>query len=167
MFKRATIGSMAALLVVAGKAWAEDKEPSAFVELAGAGEWGLQHGGSKFGPNIAVEFTPVEHWLEIEAGFTPLFKGGQTESGTELLFKKPFELSGKVDFLAGAGPEWVHGTPSKPADSLVGEVVIEFVYSPWSERNVGFFVEPGYSFDFGKGHEQSLGVSAGLHIPLR
>jgi hypothetical protein len=167
MFKRAMMGAMAALLVVAGRARAEDKEPSAFVELGGAGEWGLQHGGSNFGPNIAVEFTPIEHWLEIEAGFTSLFKGGQTESGTELLFKKPFELSEKVEFLAGAGPEWVHRTSDKPADSLIGEVVIEFVYSPWSERNVGFFVEPSYGYDFGKGHEQSLGVSAGLHIPLR
>ncbi|MGA7325289.1 MAG: hypothetical protein WBX25_12570 [Rhodomicrobium sp.] len=167
MIKRAIMGSIAALLFVAGKAQAEDKEPSAVFEIGGAGEWGLQHGGSSFGPELAIEYTAIEQWLEIEAGVMPLFRSGQTELGTELLFKKPFELSDKVEFLIGGGPEWVHRSSDKPADSLVGEVMIEFVYSPWSERNVGFFIEPSYGYDFGKGHEQSLGVTGGLHIPLR
>jgi hypothetical protein len=43
------------------------KEPTAIVELGGAGEWGFP-GTSSFGPSAAVEFTPIKDWLEIEAG---------------------------------------------------------------------------------------------------
>jgi hypothetical protein len=58
-----------ALLLGAGRSFgqAEDKEPVAVVEIGGAGEWGL-NGGSNFGPSLAVEVTPIEHWLELEAG---------------------------------------------------------------------------------------------------
>jgi len=34
------------------------------------------------------------------------------------------------------------------------------------ERHVAFFVEPNHSYDFGKGHARSLGVTAGLHIGI-
>jgi hypothetical protein len=44
-----------------------EKEPTAIVELGGAGEWGFP-GTSSFGPSAAVEFTPIKDWLEIEAG---------------------------------------------------------------------------------------------------
>ncbi len=157
-----------ALLLFAPQAQAEDKEPSFVVELGGAGEWGLQRGGSSFGPNVDLEYTVIEHWLEVEAGVTPLFANGQAEIGTDLVFKKPFDLSESLEFLIGAGPEWVHrASGEKPADSMAGEAIVEFVYSPWPERHVGFFLEPSYSYDFGKGHEQSLGVTGGLHIGIR
>jgi hypothetical protein len=45
--------------------------------------------------------------------------------------------------------------------------MVEFVYSPWPERHAGFFIEPKYSYDFGKEHEQSFGVMGGLHIGIR
>jgi len=86
------LGFIAALLLFAGTALAEDKEPSGVVELGGAGEWGLPNGGSRFGPTAAVEFTPIKSWLEIEAGVTPLFGGGHTDWGTDFLFKKPFNF---------------------------------------------------------------------------
>jgi hypothetical protein len=127
---------------------------------------GLKNGGSGFGPAVAIEFTAIEHWLEIEAGVTPLFADGQAETGTELVFKKPFELSQSLEFEISAGPEWVHKRSEKPADSLAGVAIVEFVYSPWPERHLGFFLEPGYAYDFGKGHEQSLGVTGGLHIGI-
>jgi len=161
------IGIIAAVLLFASKAQAEDKEPYLFFEMGGAGEWGLQHGGSSAGPAVAVEYTVIEHWLEAEAAVTPRFSNGQTEIGTDLVFKKPFNLSDSLEFLIGAGPEWVHkANGEKPADSVAGEAVVQFVYSPWPERHVGFFAQPSYSYDFGKGHDQSLGVSAGLRIGI-
>lgn len=78
-----------ALPLFAVTARAEDKEPFAVVELSGAGEWGLPNRGSGFGPTAAVEFTPIKNWLEIEAGATFLFSRGQTEWGTDFVFKKP------------------------------------------------------------------------------
>ena len=162
----ARIGFAAALLFLAGAARAEEKEV-AVIELGSAGEWGLQHGGSAAGPNVAVEFDVIDHWLEIEAGVTPLFSNGQTEIGTDLVFKKPFDLSDSLEFLIGAGPEWVHKASSeKPGDSAAGEAILELVYFPWAEHKAGFFIEQSYGYDFGKGHEQSLGVTGGLHIAV-
>ena len=93
----------------AGTALAEDKEkePSAIVEVGGAGEWSLRDGAGSYGPSIAVEVTPIPEWLELEAGFTPLLsKGAAPEWSADFLFKKPFTLSKTVEFMIGAGPEW-------------------------------------------------------------
>jgi hypothetical protein len=50
---------------------------------------------SGISPTVAVEVTPIENWLELEAGVTPLFRRDSTEWGTDLLFKKPWTLSKK------------------------------------------------------------------------
>jgi len=85
-----------------------NKEPKevAVVELGGAAERSLTEGNSSFGPTAAVEFTPIEHWLEIEAGVTPLFRRHSTEWSVDLLFKKPWTISSKFEFMLGVGPEW-------------------------------------------------------------
>ena len=81
MFKRVGLirvlarGQALALLLIAGAALAEDKEPLAIIELGAAGEWGLNSGGSSFGPTAAVEFTPVKNWLET----SPLTKTSPPE----------------------------------------------------------------------------------------
>ena len=51
----------------------EEKESLAVIELGGAGSWSVKGGGSGFGPTVALEVTPIEKWLELEAGVTPLF----------------------------------------------------------------------------------------------
>jgi len=163
----ATMGLVAALLLFAGPAQAEEKEPSAIIEIGGAGEASLQDGSSSFGPTIAVEVTPIEHWLEIEAGVTSLSGGGHTEWDADLLFKKPFTLSDTVEFMVGAGPQWVHKRGGATStDSIAGEAVLDFMFWPSPERKFGWYLEPSYSYDFGKGHEQSLGASAGLLIAI-
>jgi hypothetical protein len=92
-------------LLCAGNAPAQrvEKEPAAIVELGGATDWSITEGGSSFGPTFAVEVTPIENWLELEAGVTPLFRHHSTEWGIDLLFKKPWTLSKKVEFMAGIG----------------------------------------------------------------
>ena len=101
---------IASLFLCAGSAFAQsvDKEPAAVVELGGAADWNVKDGGSSFGPTVAVEVTPIENWLELEAGVTPLFTRHSTEWDTDLLFKKPWTLSKKAEFMLGVGPEWVH-----------------------------------------------------------
>src|SRR5579863_9038714 len=84
-----------------------DKEPAAILELGAQPSWNVK-GGSSFGPTAAIEFTPIEKWLEIEAGVTPLFSRHSTEWDTDVLFKKPWTLSRKVEFMIGVGPEWIH-----------------------------------------------------------
>ncbi len=75
------LNSVPALLVVAlvaapprifaGERSDEDHH-GAVLEIGAVGEWGLQDGKPSFGPSVAVEVTPIERWLEIEAGISPL-----------------------------------------------------------------------------------------------
>ena len=160
---------IASLFLCAGNAFAQsvDKEPAAVVELGGAANWNVKGGGSSFGPTIAVEVTPIENWLELEAGVTPLFARHSTEWGTDLLFKKPWTLSKKAEVMLGVGPEWVHTTKySMTTNSVSGEVALDFMFWPSKKHRFGWYLEPGYEYNFGRGREQSLGISGGLLIAI-
>jgi hypothetical protein len=160
-------GQALALLLIAGAAFAEDKEPVAIVELGAAGEWGLNSGGSSFGPTAAVEFTPIKNWLEIETGAQTLFSHGQTEWDTDFVFKKPFDLSPTVEFEPGIGPVWIRTVSAGRTTNAIGaEAVADFMFWPTPDRKFGWFLEPSYTYSFGPGREQSFGVSAGLLIPI-
>src|ERR1700756_503518 len=98
MIWRCVLLFILAPVLFTANARAQDKEPTAIVELGAAGEWGLP-GASSYGPSVAVEFTPIKEWLEIEAGLGPMFHGGRTEWDADLLFKKPFTLSDKLEFM--------------------------------------------------------------------
>jgi hypothetical protein len=161
------IGLIAAVLPLAGAAFAEEKEPSAVVELGAAAEWSLANGGSSFGPTAAVEFTPIKNWLEIEAGVTSLFSPGRTEWDTDVIFKKPFDLSPTVEFEPGIGPAWAHTiNGGRTADAIAAEAAAEFMFWPTRDRKFGWFLEPSYSCSFSKDHEQSVGMSVGLLIAI-
>jgi hypothetical protein len=156
-------------LLCAGNALAQEgeKEPAAIVELGGATDWSITEGGSSFGPTVAVEVTPIENWLELEAGVTPLFSRHSTEWNIDLLFKKPWTLAKKVEFMAGIGPEWVHATKySVTTNSVSGEAVLDFMFWPSAKRRFGWYLEPTYEYNFGRGHEQSLGINGGLLISI-
>ncbi len=144
-----------------------DKEPAAILEFGGAASINPGDSTSSFGPSFAVEFTPIEHWLEIEAGVTPLFRSHATEWDTDALFKKPWTLSRKTEFMAGVGPEWVHSNQSgsKP-NSIAGEGALDFMFWPTGRHRFGCYLEPSYDYNFMRGHEQSAGVSGGLLIAV-
>jgi hypothetical protein len=168
--KTGKVAVLAALLF-AGRAFGQveekEKEPAAIVELGGAGEWALNHGTPSYGPNVAVEVTPIKEWLEIEAGVTPSFSRGQTEWDTDLLFKKPYTLSKTAEFMFGVGPEWAHTIKGgNSADSIGGEAALDFMFWPWPNRRFGWYLEPTYAYNFGSGHEQSMSLSIGLLIAI-
>jgi hypothetical protein len=169
MYLRMAAGSTVALLLLAGMAVSQTaaEEPGAVLELGAAGEQSLKGGGSSFGPTIAIEVTPIENWLELEGGVTSLWNHGKTEWDTDLLFKKPWTLSDKVEFMIGFGPQWIHTTGQGSTTNSVGaEAVLDFMFWPSSKHKFGWYLEPSYGYDFGKGHEQSLGVSVGLLIAI-
>ena len=56
---------------------------------------------------MGVEFEPIRNWLEIEIRTGPMFGNGIREWDTDILFKKPFTLSDKAEFMVGAGPNGV------------------------------------------------------------
>lgn len=99
VLKIATLSLAAALALGPGHAFGqqqEEKDHVVVLEFGAAGEWGLGDGKTSFGPSVAVEVTPIEHWLEIEAGVAPLMSKGSTEWDFDLVFKKPFQLSKNV-----------------------------------------------------------------------
>jgi len=156
-----------------GRAWAQSAEPErpekeiAIVELGAAASQSVMGGEWSFGPDIAVEATPIENWLELEAGVTPLFRRGVREWDADLLFKKPWTLSKKAEFMIGAGPEWIHTNESGAASNSAGvEGALDFMFWPGGKHRFGWYLEPGYDYSFGRGHEQSVGISGGLLIVI-
>jgi hypothetical protein len=144
-----------------------DKEPAAVVELVGAAAWDLKDAGSSFGADFAVEVTPIENWLELEAGTTPLFTRHSTEWDTDLLFKKPWTLSEKVEFMFGLGPEWIHTRAyGVTTNALGGELALDFMFWPSAKHRLGWYLEPSYDYSFGRGHERSIGITGGLLIAI-
>lgn len=145
-----------------------DKDPKAIVEVGAAASRSLSGEGSSYGPNLAIEVTPIENWLELEAGVTPLFARHSTEWDVDLLFKKPWTLSRKAEFMLGVGPEWIHSNRfGTKTNALAGEAVADFMYWPTGKHRFGLYLEPMYDYSFARGHEQSLGISGGLLIAIR
>jgi hypothetical protein len=85
----------------------EGKDPAAILEIGASTSWNVTGGAATFAPNFAVETTPIENWLELEAGVSPFYTRNSTEWDTDLLFKKPWTISPKAEFMLGIGPQWV------------------------------------------------------------
>ena len=110
----------------------KEKEPDAIVEIGGSGNWSLS-GPLSFGLTAAIEFTPIENWLEIEVGTGPMFGKGLSEWDTDILFKKPFTLPDKVEFMIGAGPQW--GSPFSGSMKAGVEVAGNFMFWPSPDQS--------------------------------
>ena len=152
---------------VAQAIYKDDKDPLAIIELGAATGWNVKGGAAVVGPNAAVEVTPIENWLELEAGTSPLFSRNSTEWDTDLLFKKPWTLSKTAEFMFGIGPEWVHTREKgKTTNSVAGEAALDFMFWPARKHKFGWYLEPAYDYGFGHGHEQSIGINGGLLIAI-
>ena len=154
----------AAVLLPTHNVQAEDKEPRAVVEIGAAGEWSRPGWLASVGPKLGVEFGVIKDWLEIEISGSSLFRRRQTEYGTELIFKKPFTLSDKVEFMIGVGPAYSYTTGE--GSKVAAEFGLDFMFWPTGEKKLGWFIEPSYSYSFSKGHERSIGVSVGLLVGI-
>jgi hypothetical protein len=145
-----------------------DRDPIAIVEVGAATSWNFSGGAASFAPNLAAEITPIENWLELEAGVSPFYTRRSTEWDTDLLFKKPWTISRKAEFMLGVGPEWVHlHQNGKTSNSLAGELAGDFMFWPTGKHRFGWYLEPAYDFSFAVVHPQSIGMSAGLLIGIR
>jgi hypothetical protein len=159
----------ASLFLCAGNAFSQsvEKESTTVLELGGAGSRSLTEGQSSFGPTVAVEVTPIENRLELEAGVTPLFRRHSTEWSLDLLFKKPWTLSDRFEFMLGVGPEWIHTNAyGKKMNSVGAEVAPDFMFWSSKKHRFGWYLEPTYDYKFGPGHEHSLCISGGILIAI-
>ena len=157
------------LFLCSGNAFAQSaqKESAAVLELGAAGARSLTEGQSSFGPTVAVQVTPIEKRLELEAGVTPLFRRHSTEWSVDLLFKKPWAISDRFEFMLGVGPEWIHTNAyGRKMNSVGAEVAPDFMFWPSKKHRFGWYLEPGYDYKFGPGHEHSLGMSGGILVAI-
>ncbi len=138
------------------------------LEVGAATNWNFRGGAATFAPNLAAECTPIENWLELEAGVSPFFTRNSTEWDTDFLFKKPWTLSRKAEFMAGVGPQWAHVKQNgKTSDSFSAELAGDFMFWPTGSHRFGWYLEPAYDYSFAGGHPGSISMSAGLLIGIR
>ena len=137
------------------------------LEIGVAASLSLTESQSSFGPSVAVEVTPLEKWLELVAGVTPLFRRHSTEWSVDPLFIKPWTLSETKEVMLGIGPEWIHSNAyGIKMNSVAGEIVPDFMFW-WSKKHrFGWYLEPSYEYKFGPEREHSLGLSGGLLIGI-
>jgi hypothetical protein len=147
---------------------ADRDDPVAILEVGAATNWNVSGGAATFAPNLTAECTPIEGWLELEAGVSPFYTRTSTEWDTDFLFKKPWTLSKKAEFMLGAGPQWTHVKQSgRTADTFSAELAGDFMFWPTGRHRFGWYLEPAYDYSFAGGHPQSIGMSAGLLIGIR
>jgi hypothetical protein len=145
-----------------------DRDPAAILEFGAATSWNMRGGAAIFAPNLAAEITPIENWLELEAGVSPFYSSNSSEWDIDLLFKKPWTISPKTEFMLGIGPQWTYFKErGKPTNSIAVEVAGDFMFWPTGKHRFGWFLEPAYDYSFASGHQQSIGISAGLLIGIR
>ena len=144
-----------------------EKEAIAVAEFGGATTWNTVNGKSSFGYSIAAEVTPIENWLELELGVSPTYSAHSRELDADLLFKKPWTFSPKVEFMFGLGVTRTHATDYGITTNSTGsEIALDFMFWPFLKHQFGWYLEPAYEYDFGKSHEQSVGMSAGLLVAI-
>jgi len=148
---------------VAAQGGAADASDHAIVfELGAAAGWSPSE-GLQPGATFAVEITPIEHWLELEAGVTATRAHRTTETTVDLLIKKPWPISRAFEFMAGVGPEVGHATGAEHATFWGLSAVADLMF--WPRANVGWYLEPGYEVTFRQGSTRSgLAIAAGLLI---
>ena len=145
----------------------DDDDPKVILEVGAATSWNTTGGAASFAPNLAAETTPIENVLELEAGVSPFYTRNSTEWDTDLLFKKPWTLSRTAEFMLGVGPEWVYFKQyGKASNTVAGELAGDFMFWPKGRHHFGWYLEPAYDYSFAAGHQQSIGMSAGLLIGL-
>jgi hypothetical protein len=141
----------------------EEKDHAVVFELGWAGDWSHEEGLHPIGATFAFEVTPIERWLELEIGVSALRADDATEVPISVLFKKPWQMSPKFEFMIGVGPELIHVTGNAPQTYWGLSSVVDFMV--WPKRNVGWYVEPGYEVTFHDGTaHHGLAVAAGLLI---
>ena len=96
-----------------------------------------------------------------------VFRRHSTEWSVDFLFKKPWTISDKMEFMLGIGPEWIHSNAyGLKMNSVGAEVAPDFMFWPAKKHRFGWYLEPSYEYKFGPGHEHSLGISGGLLISI-
>jgi hypothetical protein len=139
----------------------EEFEHRFIVGAGGAFELELTERSVHGGGSLFLEWEAIDKWLELELGVSALAAEGGVEVPIDLLFKKPFRLSRRIELMVGLGPELVvyRRTPKDGAFFAL-EVAADFMF--WLSRHVGLWIEPSYELTIRGGVGHSLASTGGL-----
>jgi hypothetical protein len=118
-------------------------------------------GSKAYGTSLALEFTAIEHQLEIEIGGQYLSTSNPKELGGQIIFKKPFELASDIELGVGLGPAIWRKT-SSPSSGLQSGVAFVADFMFWTTKKVGWYLSPSYTYGMSSGAERVIGLSVGL-----
>jgi hypothetical protein len=158
LFALALVSSIHSVVVNAE----ESTDDHALILLVGpAIEKNTVDGSRAYGTALAVEFTAIEHQLEIELGTQYLSTSNPKELGAQIIFKKPFELAKDIELGVGAGPAIWRKT-SSPGNNLQSGVAFVADFMFWPTKKTGWYLSPSYTYGTSSGSDRTIGVSVGL-----
>jgi hypothetical protein len=141
----------------------EDGDHRIVYEFGWAADWSRAEGLHPKGGTFAFEIPAIERWLELEFGVEAIRADGDTETAASVLFKKPWRLSPRFEFMAGVGPSIAHGTGRDGGTFWGLSSVADFML--WPTKDVGWYVEPAYEVAFrDREAHHGFGITAGLLI---
>ena len=137
--------------IVYAAGWAGDRDIS--------GGTGFQPAGA----SIGFEVTPIEGWLSIETSVEAHHSDEGTEMPIEVAFRKPWQLSKTVEFMAGVAPEIVRRFGA--SGETFGGVSFGGHFMIWPRPNIGWYAEAAYEVAFPQdGTHKSIAFAAGILI---
>ena len=138
---------------------------AAVVEAGAAGERDTGASEWSVGPMLSVELPAIEDRLAVEIGVAMSRQQGSAEWETEVIFKKPFQLSPKMELMLGAGPTWTRTSDAAEGENSFG-ATLALDFMVWPSDRFGRFFGPSCGYAFDSGHDHSLEFSVGLLIRL-
>jgi hypothetical protein len=170
MMKAFTLG--ATLLVCArlipNAAHASDAEPRLppsperyrFVLGAGAAAEMETTTAGHSGAAAFLELEAVDEWLELELGAQLLATAPGREASLDLLLKKPFRVTPRLEVMTGLGLTVIRASGAGETRTSWGiEAAVDFMY--WPVGRLGFWAEPAYEIVLSGGFARALSCTAG------
>ncbi|HVT09046.1 MAG TPA: hypothetical protein VHO67_16415 [Polyangia bacterium] len=96
-----------------------------------------------FGAAAFVEVEAIDEWLELELGAQILATAPGREASLDLVLKKPFRVTERLEVMTGLGPTVIQTSGAGETRTAWGiEAAVDFMY--WPAGRVGFWAEPAY-----------------------
>jgi hypothetical protein len=141
----------------------EPVEHTIVLGIGGATELELDDRALHAGADVMVEWDAIENWLELELEVSALAANHGVEVPIGLLFKKPFRVTRRFEFMIGIGPELAYVSDATTKQTYFGgQAALDFMF--WLSKRVGLWIEPSYDFIFRDGVSHGIGSTGGLLI---
>ncbi len=136
------------------------QESYQFVLGAGAAAETETPTAGHFGAAVFLEFEAIDEWLELELGAQILATATGREASLDLLVKKPFRVTPRLEVMTGLGPTVVQSSGAGETRTAWGiEAAVDVMY--WPVGRLGFWAEPAYEIVLSRGFAHALSCTAG------